>query len=160
MGCIPLLFCWYWNSASQAKDVSNLCKSFLMESSRLSPSLQFYKAQYFMQMCVPAWGMQLMFLWLDKKRFRRNMWPVPVVAVWHGLKNSGHLRICLCLDLHFDVENIFLKETVLRITCRLTRVTPEWMQRRTESLQVKFVFVNISFWYRGMFVILLNHSNL
>ena len=48
---------------SQAKDVSNLCKSFLMESSRLSPSLHFYKVQYFMQMFVPAWGMQLMFLW-------------------------------------------------------------------------------------------------
>ena len=28
---------------SQAKNVSNLCKSFLMESSRLSPSLHFYK---------------------------------------------------------------------------------------------------------------------
>ena len=39
---------------SQAKNDSNLCKSFLMESSRLSPSLQFYKVQYFMQMGVPA----------------------------------------------------------------------------------------------------------
>ena len=154
MGCIPLLILKFW---ARQKTIPTCASLFLWKALGYPLPCSFTK---FMQMCVPAWGMQLMFLWLDKTRFRPNMWPVPVVAVWHGLKNSCHLRICLCLDLHFDVENIFLKETVLRITCRLTRVTPEWMQRRTESLQVKFEFVKISFRYRGMIVILLNHSNI
>ena len=138
MGCFLLLFCWYWNSEPGKKRFQTCASLFLWKALGYPLPCSFTKFNISCK-CVCAWGMQLMFLWLDKTRFRQNMWPVPVMAVWHGLKNSRHLRICLCLDLHFDVEEIFLKETVLRITCRLTRVTPEWMQRRTESLQVKFV---------------------
>ena len=110
MGCIPLLFYWYWDSEPGKRHFQPV-QVFSYGKLSVIPFPAFLQSSIFhANVCACMRHMQLMFLWLDKTRFRQNMWPVPVVAVWHCLKNSRHLRICLCLDIHFDVENIFFKK--------------------------------------------------